>query len=261
MKRLFSNKVSGSDKMHVVYFSCRKHFDYLFLSLKSLAALRSASLGNVYLYIDKEDFLTEMQMRSLKKLRSDLIVRKREKFSWAGEQTVRVELQVFKDISEEIDPEHYVAKVDSDVLFISDDVFASVLKSGDNLLGHKETWCAPFFFTQGGCYFLKSSFIPQLSDFNKDIFAEVFDKVNNETMKAKNRSVPGCPEDAVIYSIARSKTDKISFIDFYGSSVVHFNERKHEMLDFYKSEKMFVYGAKHPFLKILPASLRSMLRA
>lgn len=251
---------TNRNKIHVVYFSCRRHFDYLLISLKSLSALRSAFLGNVYLYIDKEDFLTETQARSLKKLSLNPTVRKCNKLSWGGEQTIRTELQAFKDISEEVSPEHYVAKVDSDILFISNDVFARVLKSGDHLLGEKETWCDPFIFTQGGCYFLKSSFIPQLGDFKENIFEEVLKKVNNETMKAKNRSIETCPEDATIYSIAKTKTDKIRFIDFYHTSVLHFKTNKDEMIEFYRPDKIFKYKLNRFLSKRLPPPLKSVIK-
>ena len=247
------------NKVHVVYFTCSKHFTYLAISLESLVKLRSKFLGNVYLYVDKEDFLTEEQIGSLRKIRSDLTIRRCSKLSWAGEQTILTELQAFKEINEEIPPESYIAKVDSDVLFISGDIFSRVLKTNDFLVGHREDYWAPFFHTQGGCYFLKSSFIPNLSDFKRNVFSEVLEKINNETAKSKNRFINACPEDAAIYSIVKSKTDRVSFLEFYYSSVFHFGTNKDKMPGFYRS-KMFAYRAKYNILKILPAPLRSMFK-
>jgi hypothetical protein len=191
------------------------------------------------LYIDKEDFLSQTQIDRLNGLKYNLNVKKCDKLSWGGEHLIMTELEAFKEISEEISPESYIAKVDSDIFFISDKIFLEVVKSGDSLIGQLENYWAPFVYVQGGCYFLKSSLASKLIDyFNENTCLEVLQKLNNETARSKNRSLSICPEDATIHFLSKMITDKISFKSFFGDyskrfkgCVIHF-KTKDEMLAF-----------------------------
>lgn len=221
------------------------HFDYLYVSLKSLIRLRSKFIGNIYLYIDKEDFLNEKQLSILNSLNFNFKVRKCTGLKgytfingWV-EQALITELQVFKEVSSEIGPQSYIAKADSDIFFISDEIFFQVLKSNCLMVGQMEGYWEPFLFCQGGLYFIKSSLAFQLKDsFNENTCFEVLREMNNETAKRKNMSWSTLPEDAAVTFLARSLTDKICFKSFFGrysnhfkGSVIHFKNKK-EMLKF-----------------------------
>ena len=111
------------NKIHCVYFSCGKHFDHLLISLKTLQRLHLQGIGSMYLYIDKEDSLTNTQINLLKKLKFNLIIKKAKKVTGAGEQAITTELESFLEIGKEINSEDYIAKIDSDILFVSGDIF------------------------------------------------------------------------------------------------------------------------------------------
>ena len=217
-------------------------------------------MGNIYLYIDHDNFLTAVQLKKLNTLKLDFTIRRWNTVTGYGEQTILNELEAFKEVGAEVDPESYIAKVDSDVLFLSDEIFLRVLKSDDLVVGQLEDYWEPFVYVQGGCYFLRSSLAVQLMDFDKDIFSRVLVMMNNPTAKSRNRSINICPEDATIYLIAKDKTSKISFRDFYGSSVIHFRD-KNGMLEYAKAAEGIMSRSRQFYNRHLGASMPHTLHA
>ena len=65
--------------------------------------------------------------------------------SWSGTNLIINELTAFKDINGQISQNDYLAKVDSDILFISDKIFKKVLKSKDMMIGQKYVFPKKFF--------------------------------------------------------------------------------------------------------------------
>jgi hypothetical protein len=145
-------------RIHFVYFSCKAHFKYLAKSLESLAKIDLGYMGNIYLYVDRGHFLSHQEIDQLK---TDLLpavsVRKtRYEMSWGGPNVVINELTAYKEVMQEMNKDDYLAKVDSDVLFLSRSIFEDIIRSGGLLIGQKETYHLPYLFTQGACYFVRN---------------------------------------------------------------------------------------------------------
>jgi hypothetical protein len=211
----------NKSKIHFVYFSCARHFGLLYASLISLSSLYFKNIGNVYLYIDRNDFFTPEQRLLLKKLKLNIKLIKAASVSGWGAETVIVELQAFFKIKREISSDDYLAKVDSDVLFISDNLFKVVLNESALLIGEKEVYWSPCVFTQGGCYFLKGELISNISFLNNKEFFPVLIKILTEQTKralnkvARRRNLVilfSCPEDAAVFNLLKLITDKIKFV-------------------------------------------------
>lgn len=234
------------NKVHCVYFSGDLHFEHLWISLKSLQNLNLACLGNVYLYIYEKEFFSHSQLKRLSKLKLRLIIRKCGKVFTGGEEMITTEVNAFLQIGSEIDPKDYLAKVDSDVFFVSDYVFWQVLASGKIAFGQIEDYWYPFVFFQGGCYFIKGEFLPEFKNFDKSILPLVLSLVNNEEVKKKNRYFDEYPEDATIFYFISTKTNSIMLCNFYKPlevdifdthvkfSLIHFRKCRSAMIRVYR---------------------------
>ncbi len=221
-------------KIHPIYFSSKKHFPYLLISLKSLFKLGITNIGNIYLYIDENDFINKDDEVELSNMSSKIILRKTKNITHTGEKLIISELKAFDEVSREIDKDDYIAKTDSDIIFLNNDIFNKVLNSEMVLIGFEIDEFI-LTFTQGGLYFIKSDFIQNIIDFDKSILIEIKD---NFVDRQNNRKIiigDNYPEDVVIYSIIRKKTDKILFIPFMyipginktkNPSVIHFMHTK-----------------------------------
>jgi len=245
-----------SSKIHFVYFACRKHFEHLYLSLRSLRVLRFEGLGKVYLYIDKDDFLSEGQIIRLKKLGFDLLIRKSAGITWRTNETILGEVRIFLEIGREIDPEDYLAKVDSDILFLSKDIFRKVLISNKDAVGDPTAYHEPFVYFAGGLYFIKASLVPVFEKFSPEIIDDTLNLVNNETARGRNRICKDCPEDAAIYNHISKHTSNTGFekftlyswnrlkdpIDKY--SVIHFQRCRGAMKRFWYFEYLLLRSGK-----------------
>lgn len=209
-----THKDGRNKRVHLVFFTCQKHYRYLEASLASLAQFPLNKVGNIYVYIDRYNSLVPAQQKVLATsfpftpiLRSTPY-----RMSWGGPNVLVNELSAFREIQREVDPGDYVGKIDSDVLFISDNIFSEVLESQVDLLGQVENYHAPFVFMQGACYFLKVDFIAQLCRLRlSSVVREVLQKLaSKETI-----SIGDCPEDAVLYQLAGYVTSSIRLIDFF----------------------------------------------
>jgi hypothetical protein len=231
-------------KIHFVYFTCKKHFPYLVASLKSLKKLNLRYIRNLYLYVDKKDFLSKYQQDLLRKEFSfNILIRKtRYKMSWGGPKVIINELTAFKEILKDINSNDYLAKVDSDVLFISDNIFKKILKSKKySLIGQAHNVSnSNIRHIQGGCYFLKGNIIHEIT-------CEPISKLIKKTLDQTNQKISLCSEDVAMFNLIKNKTNNIKFIDFYlplnktnkltqkdrqKYSITHFEQCKEKMLNF-----------------------------
>lgn len=187
-------------RLHFVYFSCAAHFDYLLESLRTLAGTGFGQSGNIYLYIDKRDFLSEKQaalIRSAWTAGQVPVIRKtKHPMSWGGAGVIVNELKAFKQIAGDMGPDDYLAKVDSDVLFSSDAIFKKVMASGAEVAGQKTTnefaaQNSGTFWMQGGLFFLSRRAAAALS--RQPVLFQLFD-----TLKQTRRGITDCPEDAFL---------------------------------------------------------------
>jgi len=239
------------NKIHCLYFVCGRHFECLLISLKSLRTVGLECIGTVYLYVDKDDAFTSVQVDLLHRLIPRLVIRESDnKTTGLGGQAIANEVGVFLEVGKEINPEDYLAKIDSDILFVSGNVFHDVLQSGDDAFGHICDYWEPFLFFQGGCYFIKGCLLSEFRDFDSSIMPTVLAEMNNETARQKGRVFTTYTEDAVIYSFLKTKTDRVTLKQYYGSdrelcdlrrnfSLVHFQGTRTVML-----KKARIHGAK-----------------
>ena len=241
LKTKEKNKVPFREPViHFICFSCRSHFEYLFILLKSLVDLRSKHIGNIYFYIDKTDYLAEEQIESLRKLTPELIIRKTGKFARFGEDFILIELQSFKEVEKEINPGDYVAKIDSDVKFLSDNVFKKVLDDQEShMIGCPYTTDKGRKYISGGCYFLhKEAIVKIISNDLYDVF--------KTTGAAYAHPWYHLPEDMTMLVAVKKYGGKIRLIDFHlpldklGNitkkdkeqySVIHFYRCRDKMLE------------------------------
>ena len=161
---------------------------------------------------------------------------KSDKVTGWGIQTVVNEFKAFDKISNIIKKDDYIAKIDSDILFISDNIFKFVLDSKKLLVG--DGLYNNYSYAQGGCYFLKNSIISKL---NKSL--------KNPNFKKNLIGLLDTGEDKIISEIIKMNTKKIWITHFmlYGKeinkikrfnkkikkkiSVLHFSECKDEMFN------------------------------
>jgi len=229
-------------KIHLLYFVCGRHYHCLFLSLKSLRSIGVECIGTVYLYVDREDSFTETQVEQLHRLVPRLVIRDSDnKTTGLGEQAIANEVAVFLEISADVAAEDYLAKVDSDILFVSGEVFRNVLESGDDAYGHVCDYFEPFLFFQGGCYFIRGRLLSSFEKFDARIMPDVLAAMNNETAKSKGRGFSTYTEDAVIYAFLKSRTTRIRLVRYYGTerdicdlrkrfSMIHFQQMRPVMV-------------------------------
>jgi len=226
------------NKIHAVYFSSGTHFQYLLLSLKSLTRLDSPYLGNISVYIDIHDPLSEDQKLILWRISHQIQIRATHNIVGTGKDYIISEIIAFQEVSQEIHSHDYVMKVDSDIIFLDDDIFYQVLISSNILVGHKEDRRPHFPYIQWWCYFMRADSTPKLAELTEDILYEVARKIHPDKQEF---SLYSYPEDAVIHSLFKKKTDKIlfvSFMNFYSpilrkksekNCLVHFTKTKYLM--------------------------------
>jgi len=213
--------------IHIVYFSCKKHFKYLEMSVKSLQRLKSEHVGKIYVYADLEDFLSDEQIKSL-----GVEIRKTaEPMSWGGPKVIRNEIVAYREIAEECDGSDFIGKVDSDVLFIADRILNKVAESESSFVGetHKERELISYAI--GSSYFFRANLAENFK----------FDQALCDRLKGVIQ-FGVCPEDFYVYHMISCITKEIQFTrinthDLYAKvgSVMHFcHKRKNQMRLFYK---------------------------
>jgi hypothetical protein len=183
-------------KIHLVYFSCSRHFNHLILSLRSLKFLNAPLLNTVFLYIDRDDPLSPDQRTMIYELGLPvLILATRYPMARSGINVIMNELAAFDNIAESCSEGDYIGKVDSDILFISNAVFEKVVISAVDMYGQKVT--NGFEFIQGGCYFIASKAVSNL------IISPLFCVLDILYTERNMNDLTRLPEDAVISLLMR----------------------------------------------------------
>lgn len=188
-------------RIHLVYFSCRKHYKYLRVSLRSLARLNAPYVGSVYLYIDSNDPLTDEQIGELDSIALDTVVVPTSAIKGWGVGMVSIEISAFAEVAGKAQQGDYIAKVDSDIAFVSDRIFEYVLRSGCDLVGD-----GPYInykYAQGGMYFLNARIIPEIAQYQGDKLREIM------TEELQTRA-----EDVAISALLSRHTDNVWLTKF-----------------------------------------------
>lgn len=194
--------------IHFLYFTCSRHFPYLVTSVRSLARLESPLVGSVRVHCDRLDPLSTEQLDELSRVLQNYTYDVGATVTGWGLQTLLKELELFGQLGAAVPENHYIAKVDSDVLFGSEDMFRRVVASSDDYLGQRFTHQFGYSYLQGGCYFLRAKLARRVA-------RSRIRKAVLETCRRICVPVFAFPEDAVVYSIATGLTASIGFTDCY----------------------------------------------
>jgi hypothetical protein len=250
-------------KIHFVYFTCARHWQYFNCSFRSLLKLRYKRLGEIYIYVDRDDFLSTEQIKTLKAFCPAISIIKSRKITGWGAQTIANETQYFADISECIHPESFIAKTDSDVIFRSHMAFVKVFELSADLAGLANDRHSPLIYPIGGCYFIKCRIARHLLNYHPiDIFQQTLSLINNPLSQKRNsETLTVCPEDAVIYAIVKRMGGTIAYIPEFSRSIMHFSGQKEEMLKYdQRLYWLFRYHWK-PFIgRLFPNRLRKAFK-
>jgi len=208
-----------SPLVHFLYFSCGAHVPYLRLSLQSLARVRGTYLGGVFIGMDPDDPISSADRASLEKLGLPVKFGEWGKVTGYGEVTVLSELAAFRDVAARVAEGDWIAKVDSDVLFLSDWIFHHVGQQDRDLIGHKEQAWGTFAYSQGGCYFLRAGFVSKLAAVGRDEVHTAADTLLHEfhdVAESKGMwKMPQCPEDALIHRLVDRHGGRIKLVRYY----------------------------------------------
>ena len=139
--------------MCFVYFSYQPDFDYLVLSLKSLVA-NVKSVKRVYVFMDQKKPFSEDEMATLRSIYPEIRFNPVYGFSWASIETTLAELNSFTQVAQECEPDDFVVKVDSDILFLRSDKLARISGSKSQVVG--DTRFVDYQFMQGGLYLMRA---------------------------------------------------------------------------------------------------------
>ena len=211
--------MKDTDVFFFVYFSCRQHFSYLKASVQSLALLNLTHRCRVCLFVDSQDYLDSCQLEELYKLPIKIDAVPWNRVTGHGVQTIYNELRamrqvVFCELSCD-----WIAKVDSDVLFIGSRVFDVVSRSRATLLGQRESEWAPLTYTQGGCYFIKADWLRFQVEFSIDAVRASSDVslsvLNRRAVELSRKPIPECPEDLAVYDLVCGEGGRIAYSSYY----------------------------------------------
>jgi hypothetical protein len=154
-----SVRARGEMQFFPVCFTCGKHFKFVRLALLSLDRSR-APISRVYIFMDKGDPLSDAECEQLRAESRYPITFRLTKFpmsSW-GPKVQLSELGAYREIVKQMSDSDMLVKFDSDVLFISSEIFQFVTRSMAGAVGtHVSKLHASEGqeeYMQGGCYFI-----------------------------------------------------------------------------------------------------------
>jgi len=167
-------------QFNFVYFSYKPDFEYLNISLKSLLQnTKITDIRNIYIYVDQKDVFTSVQVKALANLSSKIIFRKINNFEWGSPKSTLSEIQCYLSLAEEIkQPDDFMIKVDSDIIFIKSNKLHRLLRSNYHAAG--DTHFLDYKFIQGGMYMIRMGEIAQnLSKISLHDIENISQKINS----------------------------------------------------------------------------------
>lgn len=207
-----SSKSQGetdTDSLTAVYFSCHRDYALLRLSLMSLGRFAANHLRNVYIYEDASNPFTNDERQALRAAAPVEIVTGPRVTGW-GVDTLLGELNLFRRIAAlpAAAQTNWVAKVDSDVLFLGERLFTELARADCDLFGQPYTYPRGITYTQGGCYFLRTSFL------NKLVHARV-ERAMVKLAALLKLPLFHLPEDASVFQLAKSQGARVQYSEYY----------------------------------------------
>jgi hypothetical protein len=238
---------SATDRVsrpHIVYFSCGSHFDYLKVSLKSLSNLALLPGPMVYVIQDRSDPFSEAQQSELRRFALyDMVFHNTHSaMSWGGVSTITNELRTFRHLLEGMEEDAYLFKVDSDIFFLSGELFELANNRKSDLIGQAwSSWFSDFRYAQGGCYAMSARILKRIC------FCEIGEALV-ETSKLTKHAIANCPEDTAISLLVSKHGGVISLLPdlmvmdrrlsetgFQDFHIIHFKKDKDGMKSFASS--------------------------
>lgn len=199
---------SDGRQFHCIYFSCSKHYQMLSTSIASLLRLNLPNIASIRVYVDAKDPLTQSEIDKLSSISTNIRIINCKKVTGFGISSLYTQMEVIRSLIPLIQPIDVLVKIDSDVLFISRTIFLHARSKNFDLLGDR---CLDFKgneYTQGGCYFLSTSFICALS---KSHIGEAL----KETVRITCSTPMTVPEDAFVYRLVSLAGMKVEFVNYY----------------------------------------------
>lgn len=184
-----------ASKIHFVYFSCARDMELLKLSLSSLACLTYSKLGNTFIVVDSKGPFSHDQQAELKGIIQDLIILELGQIDWASVKTLETELKAFGIASNMAQPNDFIAKVDSDILFFDSTKLDEISICSKDFVG--DGHYSDYQYAQGGLYFIRAHLAQQLLSVTTYELEEAISRC---------RTVA---EDQVISALIRQRTNKI----------------------------------------------------
>jgi hypothetical protein len=141
-----------------VCFACAKHFEILRIALRSLC-IWAPSVKEINIYMDKADPFTAEQCELLRS-ESRYPVKFQQTvypMSPPGLRVILSELYAFQNLADQMRTGDFLVKFDSDVIFLSDNIFQFVANVGAGAVGTRVRDIHPSIqkdYLQGGCYFI-----------------------------------------------------------------------------------------------------------
>ena len=165
----------------------------------SLRRSVSARLRKVFIYEDASNPFTGDERQELCADASVEIVTGPRVTGW-GVDSLLGELHLFRKIAAlpASAQTGWVAKIDSDVLFLGDGMFAELADADCDLFGQPFTHPRGVTYTQGGCYCLRTSFL------NRLVHAPLERNMRELSARLKLPAFR-LPEDASIFQLAESQ--------------------------------------------------------
>lgn len=180
-------------QINFVYFSCQRDYQYLILSLRSLLAnVTPRLIARLFIYEDAKDPFTADQIAALCALSPHVHMRKVRNFSWASPETTFAEVSSFLAAAAEARDTDYLAKVDSDIMFLSSAKLHTIMKLARPFAG--DGHYSSYRYAQGGLYFMRVAELKQ-----------AFSSLNLEEIREVSRRLGFNAEDRVISEIFRNR--------------------------------------------------------
>jgi len=226
-------------QIHLVYFSCARDMPLISISLKSLARLDQAILGNIYIVVDSKGPFSAEEKLALSEICPKVRFLDLGRIDWASLDTLITELKAFGIAAEAAGKNDFVAKIDSDVFFLSDEKLREISVCASDFVG--DGHYSSYSYAQGGLYFLR-----------KDLALQLAQSVNLSELASAIEACGTQAEDQVISLLARQRTnniwltrimlfpDEFSIADLSAGwvrqefSALHFVRQKAEMASYFQ---------------------------
>jgi len=204
--------------------------------LLSLKNLELKETKKILVFIDRANRLSKSQIIELESIFHDIIVFSYTKYEYRkGPDRILSQLYAFRQAIKEMNSNSYLVKCDSDLVFLSRNIFQRVKELECDLIGHPIGLL--FKHTQGGCYFLSCSIVKRI------LLGNVSSILDSTCKLKRHRPLRRCPEDAFFYTFVSTLRGTIKFVNFHVNrkktdsfaignndqySVIHFRNRPRE---------------------------------